>query len=95
MSRSYDCICFSCTIVYGLLHLYQIIGSSLLFLFDSAGEAGVWMIDFAKSSLVEGKKLTHRDPWVLGNGEDGYLVGLDNLISVSFSHHGKEFVATD
>jgi hypothetical protein len=26
--------------------------------------------------------ITHRDPWILGNREDGYLVGLENLIEM-------------
>ena len=40
------------------------------------------MIDFAKTLSVD-KELTHREPWVVGNHEDGYLTGLDNLIEVS------------
>ena len=40
------------------------------------------MIDFAKTVPVPGgATLTHRDPWELGNHEDGYLLGLDSLIA--------------
>lgn len=51
-------------------------------MFDNRGTTGVWMIDFAKTLSVE-QTLTHREPWVLGNHEDGYLTGLDNLIEVT------------
>ena len=37
------------------------------------------MIDFAKALPSEGA-LTHTEPWVNGNREDGYLAGLDSLI---------------
>lgn len=47
-------------------------------------KAGVWMIDFAKTVPVpEGTSITHRKPWNLGNHEEGYLTGIDNLIKVS------------
>ena len=53
-------------------------------MYDSHDNAGVWSIDFAKTLRVEsGQSLNHRDKWVLGNHEDGYLTGLDNLIAVS------------
>jgi len=43
----------------------------------------VRMIDFAKTNPVpDGRRLTHRDEWVLGNHEDGYLTGLDALINL-------------
>jgi len=41
------------------------------------------MIDFAKTLLVPDHILTHRDAWNLGNHEEGYLTGLDNLVAVS------------
>ena len=62
--------------------LLQIIGSSLLFLHDNEGKAGVWMIDFAKTLRRAEHRLTHRADWQLGNYEDGYLTGLDNVIQV-------------
>ncbi|XP_064465964.1 inositol-trisphosphate 3-kinase homolog isoform X2 [Ornithodoros turicata] len=61
---------------------HEVIGSSLLIIHDG-WKAGVWMIDFAKTvPIPEGKSVSHRSSWVLGNHEDGYLTGLDNLISV-------------
>ena len=61
----------------------QVIGGSLLFLYDDEGKAGVWMIDFAKTLPHPELTLDHRSSWQLGNCEDGYLKGLDNLIQVS------------
>ncbi|XP_021351808.1 inositol-trisphosphate 3-kinase homolog isoform X2 [Mizuhopecten yessoensis] len=62
---------------------HEMIGSSLLVMYDDEGHTGVWMIDFSKAVAVEeGITLTHRKPWVLGNHEDGYLSGLDSLIKI-------------
>ena len=65
-------------------YLYlQIVGSSLLFVHDSTGKASIWMIDFGKTTpLPDGMTLTHRAEWVEGNHEDGYLIGIDNLINL-------------
>ncbi|VDP11651.1 unnamed protein product [Onchocerca flexuosa] len=60
---------------------HEVIGSSLLLMYD-ATYANVWMIDFAKSVPVEIDSINHRSDWVFGNHEDGYFVGLDNLIQV-------------
>lgn len=61
------------------------IGSSILIIYDDE-KAGVWMIDFAKTVAVpEGVSITHREPWVLGNHEEGFLTGVDNLIKVCVS----------
>ena len=58
------------------------IGSSLLFVHDD-DKASIWLIDFAKTyPLPSGIKIDHSSPWTLGNHEDGYLVGLDNLIRI-------------
>lgn len=47
-------------------------------------QANAWLIDFAKAlPLPSGLQVTHRSPWHLGNHEDGYLTGLDNIINVS------------
>ena len=64
---------------------HEVVSSSLLFIYDDAeppgAPPGVWMIDFAKTVPVPGgAQLTHRDPWELGNHEDGYLLGLESLI---------------
>ncbi|KAK2186855.1 hypothetical protein NP493_186g01049 [Ridgeia piscesae] len=64
-------------------HQMEVIGSSLLLLFDRSNEANVWMIDFAKTRLLDkSTPVTHRAPWAIGNHEDGYLTGLDNLIQM-------------
>lgn len=94
-------------IVWGLMtQCHELIGSSLLFIYDHTGRVGVWMIDFGKTSRVwlqdnwqtcictglvvwpcvahcqVDSVITHRDPWILGNREDGYLNGLENLIDL-------------
>ena len=51
---------------------------------DKQNKAGIWMIDFAKTLRVEGRKLSHRAPWVVGNHEDGYLTGVAHLTEVRF-----------
>jgi 1D-myo-inositol-triphosphate 3-kinase len=39
------------------------------------------MIDFGKTRLLPNDiHITHLKPWIRGSHEDGYLVGLDNLI---------------
>lgn len=41
------------------------------------------MIDFAKTTKVpDNITLSHKNDWKLGNHEDGYLIGLNNLIDV-------------
>lgn len=90
----YTCIhvvhVFSCTCSC-ILHVYnvfslaptnqQVIGSSLLFVYDSTDLCSVHLIDFGKTiPLSSDVSIDHRSEWVEGNHEDGYLWGLDNLI---------------
>ncbi|XP_011308954.1 inositol-trisphosphate 3-kinase A isoform X2 [Fopius arisanus] len=59
---------------------HEVIGSSIFMIYDDKN-VGVWLIDFAKTYQVpEGKRLNHRIPWQQGNHEEGFLLGLDNLI---------------
>ncbi|XP_072937677.1 inositol-trisphosphate 3-kinase A isoform X3 [Epargyreus clarus] len=61
---------------------HELIGSSLLFVHDKR-KASIWMIDFAKTVPVpEDVNIDHNSAWKVGNHEDGYLIGLDNLISI-------------
>ena len=74
----------------------ELIGTSLLILYDSNLQVGIWIIDFAKAMYLENKILNHIEPWVMGNNEDGYLFGLKNLIAIfqqvlaNLEQEGKE-----
>uniref|UniRef100_A0A1I8FZ68 Kinase n=1 Tax=Macrostomum lignano TaxID=282301 RepID=A0A1I8FZ68_9PLAT len=69
---------------------HEFIGSSLLFLHDASLRAGVWMIDFAKTlPRPDGERLQHTVPWTPGSHEDGYLIGLNNLIRLMESASGE------
>lgn len=58
------------------------IGSSLLFVHDTQ-KANIWMIDFGKTRpLPQGITITHSAPWIDGNHEDGYLIGIQSLIDL-------------
>lgn len=60
---------------------HEIIGSSLLFLHDRRN-ASCWLIDFAKTEEVAEGQITHFKDWEVGNHEDGYLIGLNNIIEI-------------
>ncbi|XP_056644856.1 uncharacterized protein LOC130450481 isoform X1 [Diorhabda sublineata] len=61
---------------------HEVIGSSLLFVHDRFS-ANVWLIDFAKTIILpENMKITHNSKWKVGNHEDGYLIGVNNLIKI-------------
>ena len=78
-----------------MILLLQLIGSSLLFVHDST-KACVWLIDFGKTVPVpNGLSIDHKSPWEVGNHEDGYLIGVQNLINIFsdvasvLSNHGS------
>ncbi|KAF5271179.1 hypothetical protein FQR65_LT05323 [Abscondita terminalis] len=61
---------------------HEVIGSSLLFVHDKFN-ANVWLIDFAKTLLLpEEIAIDHNSYWKVGNHEDGYLIGINNIISI-------------
>ncbi|XP_014207858.1 inositol-trisphosphate 3-kinase A [Copidosoma floridanum] len=62
---------------------HEVVGSSLLFVHD-AKNAGVWMIDFAKTLPLPPHlgRIRHDAEWQVGNHEDGYLIGVNNLIGI-------------
>lgn len=57
---------------------HELIGTTLLLVADETGRFGAWMIDFGVTR--GGARLKHDVPWVVGNREDGYLIGVRNLI---------------
>jgi len=65
---------------------HEVIGSSLLFVHNQDKEeitANVWMIDFGKThKLPHDATNDHYKKWVEGNREDGYLMGLDNMMCI-------------
>uniref|UniRef100_A0A673KF87 Kinase n=1 Tax=Sinocyclocheilus rhinocerous TaxID=307959 RepID=A0A673KF87_9TELE len=64
-------------------HEVSLIGSSLLFVHDCSSKANIWMIDFGKTiPTPKDVRLRHDVPWVEGNREDGYLIGLTSLITL-------------
>lgn len=50
----------------------------------------MWLIDFAKTLVLpNGMSISHSSKWIVGNHEDGYLIGLNNLISLFTEMHEK------
>lgn len=61
---------------------HEVIGSSLLFVHDRE-TASIWLIDFAKTVVLPTDvRIDHNCTWSVGNHEDGYLIGINNLISI-------------
>nr|CAD7458766.1 unnamed protein product [Timema tahoe] len=61
---------------------HEVVGSSIFMIYDDT-KVGAWIIDFAKTHpLPNGMTVDHKQPWVQGNREDGFLFGLDSLISI-------------
>lgn len=61
---------------------HEVIGSSLLFVHDKR-HASIWLIDFAKTiPLPADVDISHFTEWIVGNHEDGYLIGINNLIQI-------------
>lgn len=66
---------------------HEVIGSSLLFVHDRH-HASVWLIDFAKTVVLpETVAIGHDRKWSVGNHEDGYLIGINNLIEIFTEVH--------
>ena len=54
----------------------------------------MWLIDFGKTvPAPNGITIDHKSPWEVGNHEDGYLIGVQNLINI-FSDLGVELGAS-
>jgi len=64
---------------------HEVIGSSILFVHNER-KANIWMIDFGKTVEVpDDLKINHESAWEVDNHEDGYLIGLENIIDI-FRH---------
>lgn len=75
-------MCSRSDFIYFKFVLLQVIGSSLLFVHDQ-NNANVWLIDFAKTLILPPElSIDHSSEWVVGNHEDGYMIGVNNLIEI-------------
>ncbi|KAB0795033.1 hypothetical protein PPYR_11872 [Photinus pyralis] len=69
---------------------HEVIGSSLFIIYDDT-KVGAWLIDFAKTnSLPVGMTVNHRSPWTQGNHEEGFLFGVDQLITMIENTNTKD-----
>lgn len=61
---------------------HSFVRTSMLFIYSNTTlDCSVHMIDMSKVTKAT-HTLTHRGPWEPGNDEDGYLDGLDSIISI-------------
>ena len=62
---------------------HEVIGSSLLFVYDENDNATVTMLDFGKT-VRSPQPLKHNVPYVYPtlSHEEGYLVGVDNILKI-------------
>ncbi|XP_052813250.1 inositol-trisphosphate 3-kinase homolog [Mya arenaria] len=75
---------------------HELIGSSVLVMYDQSGKCGIWVIDFSKTNPVpDAEPITHRLSWSLGNHEDGFLFGIDNLIQFFSDIEVKEEITAN
>lgn len=68
---------------------HEFIGSSLLFVHDTE-KANIWLIDFGKTVPLPLELLVdHKSAWEADSHEDGYLIGIDNIISIFQQLHNN------
>ena len=60
---------------------HEMICTSLLVILSDNGHI-LKMIDFGKTKKHSSKRISHNKKWTRGSNEDGFLIGLENLISV-------------
>lgn len=61
---------------------HEVVGSSLLFVYDATGRVNLKMIDFGKTIPRENPLHTERWDAATLNHADGYMLGFENLVSV-------------
>ena len=64
------------------VHSHVDIGRELWFVHDHE-QASVWLIDFAKTVILpQNHEIDHNTTWKVGNHEDGYLIGINNMLQI-------------